>query len=132
MFATLHRSDGSPGWVHEGKGMLKPVMSNRSNVQRFVLPEAGNLIWSWFIDLHQARSWHMNGPNPISYSEILTYSQLMRWQIVPYEVTAICRLDQVFIDHFHDRQRIDNSGVKKIGPTPKGEMTPALFDAVFG
>lgn len=100
--------------------------------ERIALPEAGKLIWQWFVDLHRARSWHMNGPNPISYQEIAAYGRIMCWNMLPYEVEAIRRLDQVFVNHFHDQQRIDNSGVKKLPPAPKGEMTPALFDAVFG
>ncbi len=52
----------------------------------------------WFADLHQARQSGMGGPSPISYSDILSWRELLRVDIKPYEVEIIRAIDNVYLN----------------------------------
>jgi len=56
-----------------------------------------SLYKSWFLDLTTARQEGVNGPLPISYSEILAYCQLMDVRLVPDDVVVLKRMDNAFL-----------------------------------
>jgi len=62
------------------------------------------MIWSYFIDLNNARQSGMS-VNPISYSEIDAYFRLN--DIVPFdfEVKAIKTLDNIMLKVYSERQK---------------------------
>lgn len=64
------------------------------------LPESTIHIWNWFIDLSNSRSSNGFGANPLSYSEIWSYFNLM--QITPdeWEVKLIKALDNIALEQF--------------------------------
>lgn len=92
------------------------------------LPEGAAPLWRAFCDLSEARSWHMNGPNPISWSDIAAWRELTGWPLEPRHVRVIRRLDQAWMESFHDRQE---SGQGTPVARPGAEVTATLFDAVF-
>lgn len=96
-----------------------------------VLPEAGKMIWTWFNDLSQARSWHANGPNPIAYVDIAAYAALMRWPLRPYEITIIRALDLTYTNAWYASRATHQEGVKKLPIRSDAAVTPELFDAIF-
>lgn len=53
-------------------------------------------VWSAFVDLNMSRQSGM-GPNPITFQEIVAWSKLYNTPLRPWEVTAIKRLDMIFI-----------------------------------
>lgn len=57
------------------------------------LPEGYHQVWKFFIDLHNARGSNGFGINPISYTEIKSYFDLMQIQAEDYEVTLIKLFD---------------------------------------
>lgn len=118
------------GVVRRVKNELLAYLNHKTS--RAAIPEAGRLIWEWFHDLGAARSWHTNGPNPISYVDILSYSQVMRWPIRPHEVTAIRELDQAYLNHYYERRDAETSGKKTLPAVSKSKMTTELYDAMFG
>lgn len=103
----------------------------RSPKQPIELPEAGRLIWTWFNDLSQARSWHANGPNPIAYVDIAAYAVLMDWPLRPYETSLIRFLDETYVNAFYESRRTDASGVKKLPQRSEQAVSPELFDLTF-
>lgn len=57
------------------------------------LPESCIYVWKWFIDLHNARGSNGFGINPISYTEIKSYFDLMDTQPEEWEVILIKLFD---------------------------------------
>jgi len=52
-------------------------------------------LWSWFRALQAARASDMGSPEPMSFSEIKDFCQLMRLKPSPWEVAALCQLDRL-------------------------------------
>lgn len=57
------------------------------------LPESCVQVWKWFIDLHNARGSNGFGVNPIPYTEIKAYFDLIEVQPEDWEVTLIKLFD---------------------------------------
>lgn len=57
------------------------------------LPESCLQVWKWFIDLHNARGSNGFGVNPIPYTEIKAYFDLMEIQPEDWEVNLIKLFD---------------------------------------
>ena len=94
------------------------------------VPPGGALIWQWFSDLSSARTWHTHGPNPITYADIVGYSDIMRWTIEPHHVAILRAMDVAFIEDFYSKR--SSGDETRSAPRPSGEISPELFDAVFG
>lgn len=109
------------------KSLRKALASN----QGVTVPPGGDLLWQWFMHLNATRTWHQNGPNPISMIEIEAYSRAMRWNLEPHHVAVIRAMDTAFIDYFFAK-RSKATGEKKPTLYSTKNMSPALFDAVFG
>jgi hypothetical protein len=54
-------------------------------------------VWSAFITLSNTRSAGFSGPNPITYEQIKAWKELTETPISPWEVTAIKRVDTVYM-----------------------------------
>ena len=61
-------------------------------------------VWKYFINLHNKRTSNGFGMNPISYSEIYSYFQLMQYQPEEWEIECILKLDSVALEHFSKEQ----------------------------
>jgi hypothetical protein len=57
------------------------------------LPESCNQVWRWFIDLNNARSSNGYGVNPIAYSDLKAYLDLIGIEIEDWELSLIKRID---------------------------------------
>jgi hypothetical protein len=60
-------------------------------------PEAASHIWQVFIELHNGRSYGMNGPNPLSYDTIKAWCDLTGIRFAHWEVELIKALDLTLI-----------------------------------
>lgn len=91
-------------------------------------------MWSWFTDLNAARASSGFAPLPISYQEIHDYSELVRAQVTPWEVSLLRRLDVAWLEVWEEkRPKTDNekqAATKKVTVSSR-PMSPALFDALF-
>lgn len=94
-----------------------------------IVPAGGDLIWQWFIDLSTCRSYHAAGPNPISWADLAAYCTLTGTAMRQDHIEAIRAMDAAFLDHAHSRREATAS---TLPPVSKTEMTPQLFDALFG
>jgi len=61
------------------------------------MPEVLVYLWDWFLQLDNARGGSGFGINPISYSEIQAWAQLLGIRPEPWEVEALKRVDAVRI-----------------------------------
>jgi hypothetical protein len=110
--------------------VLAEHLSNPGSVPN--VPEVGELAWRWFLDLHQTRTVGFTGPNPISYTEIIAYSDLEGWALEKHHVALIRALDRAYLD-FANSQRTANNIQGKTVPHNSGQaLNPAAFDATFG
>lgn len=62
------------------------------------LPESCYDAWSWFIDLHNARTSTGFGVNPITYSDLHSYFQLSCIQPEVWEIKLIRAMDSVVLE----------------------------------
>ena len=60
------------------------------------LPECAMHLWDWFLELSDTRQNGMS-INPISHTEIISWSRLMRIRLEPWEVRALKIIDNAFI-----------------------------------
>jgi len=57
-------------------------------------------VWKSFISLHNKRTSNGFGMNPLSYSDMYAYFQLMQMQPEEWEIDTILKLDSVALEHF--------------------------------
>lgn len=62
------------------------------------LPENCYLIWKYFLDLHNARGSNGFGVDPISYTEIKNYFDLMGIDPDPQEIELLKRFDYKYLE----------------------------------
>jgi len=65
------------------------------------------LVWGYFIQLHNARTSNGFGSNPISYSEIQAWNNLTDSGVTPLDVKIIKRLDIVYLNHQAEKSKRD-------------------------
>ncbi len=103
-----------------------------SAVTRVRLPAGGELLWKWFIDLNRTRTFHMAGPNPISYAEIGAYAAATGWPIGAHHIETLTAMDRVFLEHHAKLAASKPDGVKVLPPVSKVPLSAGLLDAMFG
>lgn len=96
------------------------------------LPEAGRLLWQIFGELSSTRTYHMAGPNPIAYSEIVAWQRLFDWKLERHHLDLILAMDRAFLEHASARREKAPDGVKALPPSSGQAVNAAAFDAVFG
>ena len=64
------------------------------------LPESCYAVWKWFIDLHNARTSNGFGVNPITYTEIKCYFDLIDIRPEAWELELIKRFDSTALAAF--------------------------------
>lgn len=62
------------------------------------IPEDGQHIWNWFMELHNKRGSTGFGAAPLLYSEVKAWKELTRVVIEPWEVLAIMSMDNSYLD----------------------------------
>jgi hypothetical protein len=62
------------------------------------------LVWKWFTDLHSARSSNGFSINPISFTEIKSYFQLIDIEPEEWEVQLLRKLDTEFLIAYSKEQ----------------------------
>lgn len=61
------------------------------------MPSVLAYLWIWFCELDVGRGNNGFGLNPLTFSELLAWTQLMRVKPEPWEIEAIKRIDAVRI-----------------------------------
>jgi hypothetical protein len=94
------------------------------------VPEAGRLLWSWFLALHGTRIVTMAGAQAISHAEIEAFSRVEKLTIRPDHVATLRAIDDAWLA----KARTSSGGSPESGKLiqSRQEMNPAVFDAMFG
>ncbi len=95
------------------------------------IPEAGRLLWGWFIELHATRTYHAAGPHPIAYAEIEAWARLNRWPLQPHHVDIIRAMDSAWLDHAYAKVRRVENNASGLPTGREQAINAAAFDAVF-
>jgi hypothetical protein len=77
--------------------ILKATGETPEEYQSLKAPDAVVHCWHWFIELNRTRASNGFGQNPISYTEIVSWSQLTGVVPEPFEVQAIMALDSAYM-----------------------------------
>lgn len=110
---------------HRSKRLCEALRASLETGKPPRLPAGGDLLWRWFLDLHNARSYGMTGPLPLNYTEIAAYLSVMRIPAEPHHVVTLRAMDNTYLEH-----KYRNAG--KPERRPAGELTADAFDAAFG
>ncbi len=98
--------------------------------ERPQVPEAGALLWNAFLDLDSTRVYAEQGPEPITFAMVETWTRVKGYPLAAHHVDILRAMDSALIGRFQDeRRRRENEAAKKSGA--KRKMGPALFDARF-
>lgn len=62
------------------------------------LPEAGDYLWDWFMQLHRARGSSGFAPNTISWTEIDAWARRRRLELDRWEADALRELDAAYME----------------------------------
>lgn len=112
------------------KAMVAALEQALATSQSVIVPPGGSLLWNWFMALNATRTWHMNGPNSISYADIEAYGHINRWSLAAHHVAILRAMDAAYVEHFYSKRVADKENAT--APRPTGEISADLFDAVFG
>jgi len=87
-------------------------------------------LWHWFNELTDWREQGF-GVGPVSHQEIIAWATLNRFKPQPCEVSVLRALDRVF-RKYHNDKNDPSGGASSSSPVSSREMTPELFDSLFG
>lgn len=96
--------------------------------ERVPLPAAGTLLLQAFNALSRQRSYGPNGPNPISWEALATWSSMMRQPLDPHHADIIMALDQAWLEHSYRREAQAPEGVKVLPPVSEHPISAALLE----
>jgi hypothetical protein len=66
-------------------------------LEKFTVPYPVFYLWEWFIELHNARQYGMEGALAITYTEIKAWKDLMEYDPTSQDIQIIKRLDLLAI-----------------------------------
>lgn len=75
------------------KAAAKTSAAARAELAGPAFPDAAKFLWDAFLELHDARTYHEHGPNPIGYADIEAWSRLTRQPVRAWEVELLRALD---------------------------------------
>lgn len=98
-------------------GGVKETLSRREMNERFGQghlnpevepPEDGEHLWEWFWHLSGHRHQGMNGPQPLTYQDVETWSRMTGTLLLREEVLILMQMDTAFLNAVadeHEEQR---------------------------
>lgn len=92
----IPQEDGSRLRDHAAS-ISKATGSTPEEYRSLQLPETMAHCWHWFLTLNRTRASNGFGQNPISYTEIVAWSQLTGVVPQPLEIQAIMALDTAYM-----------------------------------
>lgn len=116
----------TPGQERLTAQMVEALQRNlRQRDERPAVPEAGRLLWRFFLDLDGVRRFGSNGPEPIGFVEIEAWARLNRYPLAPWHVDVLRAMDAALIQQFGEELK------RRQGDKGRAKLTPAFFDARF-
>ena len=104
--------------------LVEAVRKSLAGSQHPGIPEAGRLLWGWFLGLSATRTSNGRGPNPITFAEIEAYGRVHGWPMRQDHIAILLAMDRAYLED------ADRRNGKDRGPAQR--LTAEAFDAVFG
>jgi len=97
------------------------------------VPEAGRLLWQWFGDLHETRTYGMSGPNPISYMEMDAWCRIYGVRPTPENVRILRAMDAAWLKWARQEQERAAAAPagKAVPHVSSQELSLKAFDVMF-
>ena len=111
---------------------LCSALSEQLKGKRVVMPEAGRQLVRAFDALSETRTWHAQGPNAITFTEIEAWMRLTGTPLKPDHVAIIRAMDRTFKDAIYTRQVGAPEGMKTLPPVSQHPISAALLDVMMG
>ena len=114
--------------------LIEALRDHLRSTRRPRVPEAGQVLWSAFIEINAARGFGQFGPIPIGFAEIEAWCRVTRTPLAPHHVEIIRAMDAAFVEHFAEAAKGDKTpeGVNKLPQRSAQALSPELFDAALG
>ncbi len=95
----------------------------------FKVPIGHSVLWAAFARLSERRGGNGSGPNPIAFSEMRAYANLMCMPLEPHHVDVIAAMDDVWLRHVYSKMGTPvEDGAPNLPPRSSAALTPTLFD----
>ena len=62
-------------------------------------------IWGWFWQIHSGRTYGMSGPNPLTWTDIQSWSNILKTDIRPIEAEILKEIDSVYLKYVSEDKR---------------------------
>lgn len=62
-------------------------------------------IWQWFWQIHRGRTYGMSGPNPLTWTDIESWSNILQTEVRPIEVEIIKEIDSVYLEYTAEQKK---------------------------
>lgn len=79
--------------AYKASGIMPGQLENEPDI-----PELTQHLWHYFLDLHAERTGNGMGPNPLTSSQILHWSLLAKTRLDLWEIRALKRIDQAWME----------------------------------
>lgn len=89
----------------QASGIMPAELADRPE-----LPPLGLHVWTWFLELHQARGGNGFGPSPLSYRELTDWSTLTGQRLEPWEVRAVMAVDRAYMASVAEEMKREAKG----------------------
>lgn len=91
------QADGTIPWNHYVGAAERGNVRAQEMLDGPPFPDAIDYLWKWFAELDSTRVYGMDGPTAIRHIDIFAWANLSRTSITPEEVTALMRMDRVWL-----------------------------------
>lgn len=84
-------------------------------VQEPEIPDEGEHVWLWFWSLNHRRQHGMNGPQPLTYAEIASWSRMTGEILLREELAILTDMDDAYLSALaeeREAQRVANEKPK--------------------
>lgn len=74
------------------------------------LPDSCSYVWKYFRDLHTTRTGNGFGADPITFTEMRSYFELMQYDPEEWEIQLLRKFDNLALDTFAKAQAKNSKG----------------------
>lgn len=93
---SARQGDGATLRAHLEKGAKAGRQDLAAELQGPPLPAGFAYLWRWFQELHTRRTAGMHGPAPITWQDLVAWSQLTGAEPSPWDCDVLMLLDNAF------------------------------------
>ena len=87
----------------ENSGMYEAALSSLEEAPE--IPFYLTHVWDWFWQIHKGRTYGMSGPNPLTWTDIESWRNILDIQINPLEVELIKEIDSAYLEYLAKKHK---------------------------